>query len=255
MLRGPALAPRVLTLHALLRQTLLAAMQQPSIPRLPCNLTWLSVQMWPGSVPSPSVGLIWAEPIIAKPSPLQAQARGPAPANEMLLGVGSATGDRYLLLSHEKVQTGKGALLPAPPFLCVAPCPHSPRSPGGLPEWRRGWRRRGKSSGLLRKGLSRQVLGLDTSTDFPLACTYLVTQPHLAARETGKWTLYYVGGVPMYSAKIWWLGKERDEFGATTSWPCCKNKRGSLLGGRGADVRSSIMKRESQAYPASDLCF
>lgn len=138
MLRGPALAPRVLTLHALLRQTLLAAMQQPSIPRLPCNLTWLSVQMWPGSVPSPSVGLIWAEPVIAKPSPLQAQARGPAPANEMLLGVGSATGDRYLLLSHEKVQTGKGALLPAPPFLCVAPCPHSPRSPGGLPEWRRG---------------------------------------------------------------------------------------------------------------------
>lgn len=171
-LRGPALAPRVLTLHALLRQTLLAAMQQPSIPRLPCNLTWLSVQMWPGRVPSPSVGVIWAEPIIAKPSPLQAQARGPAPANEMLLGVGSATGDRYLLLSHEKVQTGKGALLPAPPFLCVAPCPHPPRWPGGLPEWRRGWRRGGKSSGLLRKGLSRQVLGLDTSTDFPLASTY-----------------------------------------------------------------------------------
>lgn len=87
-LRGPALALHILTLQALLRYTPLATTQQPSIPRLPWNLTQVSVQTWPGSVPSPRAGLLWAEPIVVKLSPLRAQTQGPAPTNEMLLGVG-----------------------------------------------------------------------------------------------------------------------------------------------------------------------
>ena len=78
----------------------------------------MSVQTWPGSVPSPRAGLLWAEPIVVKLSPLRAQTQGPAPTKEMLLGVGSSTGDKYLLFSLVKVQSpGKRALLPAPPFL------------------------------------------------------------------------------------------------------------------------------------------
>lgn len=44
-------------------QRLLAASQQPSTPQLPHNLTWISVQTWPGSVPSPGANFLWAEPI------------------------------------------------------------------------------------------------------------------------------------------------------------------------------------------------
>ena len=64
--------------------------------------------MWPGSVPSPSVGLMWAEPMLAKPSPLQAQARGPAPANEMLLGVGSLLVTGIYSSLMRKYRLGRG---------------------------------------------------------------------------------------------------------------------------------------------------
>lgn len=64
------------------------------------------------------MGLLGAEPIVVKLSPLQARTQGPAPTNEMHLGVGSSTGDKYLVFSLVKVQSpGKRALPPAPPFL------------------------------------------------------------------------------------------------------------------------------------------
>ena len=63
---------------------------------------------------------------------------------------------------------------------------HSPRRPGSIPEWRKGWRQRGKSSGLLRKGLWKQVLGQDTFIDFPLDSTYSPSYDELQVR-LGNW--------------------------------------------------------------------
>lgn len=126
---------------------------------------------------------------------------------------------------------------------------HSPRRPGGIPGWR-------KDEDRGQKQWSVEERSLKAGTWTRHFIDFLLDSTSHPAMMSCKWYLeidfLLWGGDAMYSGKICWLWKEKNELGATIR-SCCKNKSGAAFLGR-ADV-SDIPKRESQIYSASDLCF